>query len=208
MNYENKNINIYKKLITIHGIDNVNSLGYGDKQSQLQRFTKLIEIGEFKENTSILDVGCGYGDLYTFIKNNITSPTIQYTGIDLMDDFVHIAKNKHIDKNISFSKISFNDHFEMCKKYNIKYDYILSSGIFSFYIENWNEYVKKTLSNMFSICNIGIAATFLSVNGDKKIEDRMYMNPKDMIDISSNITYKFKLDHTYRKNNFIIYLYK
>jgi len=55
--------------------DSVKTVGWSSKKDQYLRFEKLFENIEVN-NKSILDIGCGLGDLIFFIKKNIKAKTL------------------------------------------------------------------------------------------------------------------------------------
>ena len=64
------------------------SLGW-DKGNQQVRFDVLTSQYSF-EQKSILDIGCGFGDLLDTISKKTSQ--FDYTGIDLSEDFIKKAK--------------------------------------------------------------------------------------------------------------------
>ena len=67
---------------------NVRSL-WGSTESQRIRFKILAEMGDFN-NKSVLDVGCGFGDFYTFLREQNIHPA-KYCGIDISENYVKNA---------------------------------------------------------------------------------------------------------------------
>lgn len=129
---------IYKrKFFENMSIDDVKTLGWSSIKSQEYRFKILLEIGVSTDDT-ILDVGCGYGDLSKNVKN--------YVGIDIRKLAIDIASKRYCDKKF------FNcDIFEI----NDNYDWIIASGIFCFNSYDWYEYTKKQLIKC-TICVIKV----------------------------------------------------
>jgi ubiquinone/menaquinone biosynthesis C-methylase UbiE len=122
----------------------VKSLGWGSKYSQEKRFEVLLEIPGFKKTDSVLDVGCGYGDLSKHIEN--------YTGIDLRKSAIDVACKKYGD-----SKFFHCDIFSI----DSTYDWVFGSGIFCF-TKDWKKYTELHINRMYSISNKGTAFNFLS----------------------------------------------
>jgi 2-polyprenyl-3-methyl-5-hydroxy-6-metoxy-1,4-benzoquinol methylase len=56
------------------------SLGIGSRESQDIRFRVLTEIGDLT-NAAILDVGCGFGDLHSYLERR--GIPVRYAGIDI-----------------------------------------------------------------------------------------------------------------------------
>jgi 2-polyprenyl-3-methyl-5-hydroxy-6-metoxy-1,4-benzoquinol methylase len=62
--------------------------------TQEARFRVLTAIGDL-EGCSVLDVGCGFGDLYEYLCRN--GVNVDYTGVDLSPDLLEIARQRHPD---------------------------------------------------------------------------------------------------------------
>lgn len=88
-----KNITFYSALVEKYGI-NVKSLDWGSRESQELRFKILSQLTDLNAK-SILDVGCGLGDLYGWLeKNNIKT---NYKGIDITPKMIEKAKERFIN---------------------------------------------------------------------------------------------------------------
>ncbi len=85
--------------------ESAKSLGWKNRESQRIRFSNLIElIEEHSQNwksCSILDFGCGMGDLLNELRK--VGFYGKYTGVDLSENFIDVAlKNYGKDENSSF----------------------------------------------------------------------------------------------------------
>lgn len=67
----------------------VEALGYRDQASQTKRFEALASVGDLS-GASVLDVGCGHGDLKGFLDTRFHG--FDYVGIDQMAEFVQQAR--------------------------------------------------------------------------------------------------------------------
>lgn len=202
MNKKEKIINLkfYKKLFDKYG-DDVKSLEWGSKVSQEKRFKILCEIGNL-DNTSILDVGCGMGDLYYFLKQKRIR--FRYTGYDIFPDFIKIAKKKYPMANFKIKDI-------LTQKENKKFDYVFSSGLFNVKVGNNEDFVKKMLKKMFEICKKGVGVNFQSIYCDKEYlndEDTYFFSPEKVLFTAFQLNRKIILRHDYMPHDFTIYIYK
>ena len=67
------------------------ALHWNSEQSQNLRFKILLSLVRDEISTcKVVDIGCGFGDLYHFMK----SKPLQYIGIDVMDEMVEEAKKR------------------------------------------------------------------------------------------------------------------
>ena len=92
--YQNQ---IKKKLKKNHLI-----VGWGSRKTQVLRFENIYKYFN-KDNFSVLDVGCGLGDFYKFLKKKKIK--FKYSGIDINEDFINICKKKY--KKANFIKSHF-----------------------------------------------------------------------------------------------------
>ncbi|MCX6762872.1 MAG: class I SAM-dependent methyltransferase [Candidatus Moranbacteria bacterium] len=72
----------------------IKSLMWKSYASASIRYKELIKDIDFN-NKSILDVGCGFGDIIPFISSKSTS--FEYTGIDLTEEFTREAEKRYPD---------------------------------------------------------------------------------------------------------------
>ena len=82
-------------------------------------------------NSKIYDVGCGFGDLYTFL--NKKKIKFDYTGLDINKNFLEFARKK----NARFIQ------FDLRKDKIPKADWIISSGVFNHKKTTDYTFIKK-----------------------------------------------------------------
>jgi len=170
----------------------VKSLGWGSTYSQESRFRVLLEIQGFKPEDSVLDVGCGYGDLSTHVTT--------YTGIDIRDRPIQEAIRRY--PTAKFAVQSIDTVTE-------RFDWVVASGIFAFDTPNWSEAMVETVSAMFRVCTKGVAFNVLSGNTPhQKDPDMKYVVPSELVETIAKISPKFTLRHDYLVNDMTVYLYK
>ena len=111
-------------------------VGWGSKKSQETRFNSLINNIDISKKITLLDVGCGKGDLLKFI-NNKKIKKISYTGLDVNKNFINIAKKKY-----KGNKFYYGDFLKLDIK---KYDIIFISGLLNLRVNNHKNFLKKIL---------------------------------------------------------------
>ncbi|EOX4941682.1 class I SAM-dependent methyltransferase [Vibrio alginolyticus] len=82
----------HRKRYRQFGKDRARTLGWADKYSQISRFEALCR-GLTLDGSSILDIGCGYGDLLAFIELTGLHPQ-SYIGIDQQKQFISEARKR------------------------------------------------------------------------------------------------------------------
>lgn len=96
------------------------SVGWISRERQNLRFEKLI-VG-IADKDSVLDFGCGLGAMFGYLRElNIEC---EYTGIDIVAEFVKKSKKTHVCGNFYTASI-----FDVTDCF----DYVLSSGVYAFY---------------------------------------------------------------------------
>lgn len=172
----------------------------GGVESQKQRFDVLLTIGDLC-GKSILDVGCGFGDLYGEIQKRKYKIS-KYVGIDIVQEIIQVAKNRYT--NISFKCIDFFKDNGV-----VEYDYVFGSGLFFLSGNDWEAYMLEMIEKMFNVCKFGVGVNYLSSFSRNKDGFSYYANPDSVLKlIMNNITSKVILKHNYRVNDFTIFLYK
>ena len=102
MNHKEKATIIYyhRHRIAEHKDGTAKDLGWKGEESQQKRYEVISSLCDFN-NSSSLDIGCGYGDLKAFLDQKFSN--FIYLGIDQMPEFV----DRCIERYAGFA----NTHF-------------------------------------------------------------------------------------------------
>jgi SAM-dependent methyltransferase len=163
-----KNVEHFNSLYATHG-DSHLTAQYSDRDSQERRFAILSGVG-VEQNSSVLDFGCGLGDLLGYLKR--TNGFVgQYTGIDLSSNIVNRAQSKYPDA--TFLNVDIHQKYEIEPA-----DFVLISGIFNikFGASDWR-YLTDTLKLLFSSSRKAMAFNLLSTYVDYFDEELVYFDP-------------------------------
>jgi len=129
-----------------------NKVGWNSRESQQNRFHQITKKFDI-QYSSVLDYGCGVGDLYEFLNNRY--PSFKYLGVDVNQNMISIARNKHAAEFQHFNDI--NDLYDN----EIEADYILASGVFSFKIEDYKNIYKSEIKELYEFCKNGLSFNML-----------------------------------------------
>ncbi|OVE81100.1 hypothetical protein BVY03_04685, partial [bacterium K02(2017)] len=124
--------------------DDLKKVSWSSRTTQEARFRIFDQLGDLN-NHSLLDIGCGLGDFYRYLTNQ--GLIIDYTGFDIMPEFILKAGKKYPKAKFATKNILFNPP-------NHQFDYCFSSGIFAF---GNLSFFKQMIEKSFSICKIGYA---------------------------------------------------
>jgi len=175
--------NAYKK----HGIS-ARGLNWSSEDSQNIRFKIITHFLRDKLSTcSIVDAGCGFGDLYLFWQD-MGLHVKSYVGIECMNDFVDISK-----KRVSNCVFTCRD---ILKDELIYADWYVASGSLNILtsFETW-----LFLEKMLMYSKEGIIFNILE--GDKKSENFNYQKKEDIIRFVKQKGFTCKVVEGYLQND-------
>ena len=191
-----KLIDYYNRLFDQFGYSH-KTIGWGKKR-HFFRYEVLLSKFNVK-NCSLLDFGCGFGDLSDYLIEK--SIPVDYYGVDINEKLIKEGKNQNPERNILFSD-PLNDGL------NRKYDYIISSGVHNTKISDNLSFIKKTFKLFDSYSNKGFSINFLSNNCDYFEDNLYYSNPSEIISIALNYSQKILIRHDYMPYEFTVIVYK
>ena len=205
----------FEGLLAQHG-PNHKALDWNSVDSQHLRYKIIKEIfvyGRKAAGISVLDVGCGLGDLYGFFKAEgiLSRNRIDYTGYDIAPKLIEAAKKKYPEAKLEVKDILLERHVP-------KFDYIFCSGIFNIRIDDEEthlEHVREMLFRAYDLAGCGVAVNFLS-QGGLPIGDAeginsgryYYFDPEKIMDYVRFVCSRFMIRHDYHPGDFTVYLFK
>lgn len=196
INEKKKIIELYEGRLDKYGY-NHKTIGWGDLESQQLRFEILSKIANL-DNSSICDLGCGFGDLYKYLNNMYDK--IDYLGIDISEKLILEAKKQYPD--VKFKVDDILEH-----KVSEKYDYVLSSGALTYKTENHEMFIENMLKAMVNMANKGVAVNFLSSYVDYKLEKNFHFSPEAAFSMAKKIVKNVVIRHDYPLYEFTLYMY-
>jgi ubiquinone/menaquinone biosynthesis C-methylase UbiE len=167
----------------------------GILKGQSIRFQVACEIG-IKNDSSVLDIGCGFGDFCGFLR--FKKIKVKYHGVDINDDFIEIAKKKYPYGKFEVRDIESNPITK-------KYDWVIGIGISTL---SSSENIKPILREMFKICKKGIVIDFLSSYVDYKEKNLFYTSPEQIFKYAKTLSKRITLRHDYKPFEFCLYIFK
>ena len=188
----------YEDKVRTYGFDH-RGLGFRSRSSQIKRFEALLAVGDL-DGRSVLDVGCGFGDLLAFLQERDIAPI--YTGIDICEPMVRrcVERFGHAGRFVVADVLEHEPQEP--------YDYVLASGIFGLDAEGVRDRILPTLEHLVRCARIGVAVNFLSAAYPNPAENRIYVEPGKAIEVALTLAPSVRLDHTYLPNDFTLYLYR
>jgi SAM-dependent methyltransferase len=195
----NEYINRYTERFNEFGFS-PETLGWGKNSKQTIRFGVLSEYALKYKKSSVLDIGCGFADLYLFLKTNGWEG--KYTGTDLVP--VLLEKARELYPEIDLLQIDIED--EELKSA----DYVIASGIFNAKIsEESNEsHIEKSLELMFKLCNKALCVDFMSTYVDFQKDAAWHTSPEWAFNIAKKLSKRIILRNDYMPYEFSLIIFK
>jgi SAM-dependent methyltransferase len=175
-------------------------VGWLTAESQKVRFEALASV-EPLEGMKILDLGCGLGGLYGFLKERGIG--VDYTGVDLFPPLIQEARKLN-------PGIRFETRVLLAQPYPSRnFDYVFLSGVFNVKVrDNW-KYMRALLGAALRQCRRALAFNVLNAEADLREPDRFGANPRDLVSFCRRLgpSRVQLLDH-YHPLDLTVFLYK
>ncbi|MDO8510055.1 MAG: class I SAM-dependent methyltransferase [bacterium] len=186
----------YERALAQFGPHDPQTLHWGSKLNQVKRFEVLAAVGDLR-GKSILDAGCGTGDLYQFLSD--AKVPVNYTGIDIVPDFIRIARERF--PNVRFL---LKDTFEE----NSGYDYVVASGTMSFKVHDNDRFYFEMIRYLYGLAKTAFAFNMLDRATHVDNETFAAYDPRQVADFCGTFCDHVQVVTDYLPDDFTVYLYK
>jgi len=189
----------YRKRWEQYGYDS-RTLGW-NKDCQWVRFDAAFEGLREEDFESVLDVGCGFGDLLGYLRSKGWRG--RYTGLDLMDELIQEARKRYsTDSAAEF----FRDDiaaFDRSGKSNMA----VAVGVFNHRLHQDNlDFVRETVEKMWNLTTRVVVCDFLSISADveRREHELYYADPARLYQFASGFSRRIMIHHAYMPFEFQI----
>jgi SAM-dependent methyltransferase len=178
----------------------VQALGWRDAAQQELRFRIMAEGLPDLAGASMLDVGCGFGDFYDYLRGR--GCDVRYTGCDLSPDVLDVARARHPDV-----VLEQRDILEVPYPAQ-SFDYVCMSGIFNHRTSDNEGFLRQMLAVAFDACTKGVAANMTTRYVDYQDAHLYYFSPEEVFRHCRTLTRRVALRHDYPLYEFTIHVYR
>lgn len=174
---------------------NVRALGWGSDEQQRYRFEQVL-LGVPLEGKSVLDIGCGFGDLLSCCLDAGCKPA-NYIGWDINPDLIAEAKNQH--PSSTFTVLNLAEQVTANPVAHVG----VMLGVLNFnFKDNYDNksFTKMMIEKAFSAVSETLVVDFLSTyrTPDYPEEDFVfYHDPTEMLAYALELTPNVRLLHDY-----------
>jgi SAM-dependent methyltransferase len=176
----------------------VQALGWKDREQQYLRFEILADIGEL-DGKSVLDVGCGFGDLLGYLTE--AGKRVEYTGIDINPDIVSEARKRY--PGVRFECQDLTE-----QRVDGHFDYVIESGVFNHKLSDNERFMRDMLSAMFDHCVSAVAANMMTSYVDYRDDHLFYYDPGEALGFAKELSRFTSIRHDYPLYEFTLFVYK
>ena len=172
----------------------------GGKQSQVDRFEQILRLAPSLHGCSLLDVGCGFADLYSYLEEHGVS--VRYTGFDLCEEMIEVCQQRYPEASFWLGGVIDSPLPPG------NFDVAVASGIFNFSNPDWDAYVVETVKKMFQLSTQAVVVNFLSSFSQSPSSDSYYVEPNHVLQLlMREVSPWVTLAHDYRWNDMTVAVY-
>lgn len=188
----------YERAFGEHGED-LASLGI-PKGKQDERFSAKFDIG-VAPGDSVLDFGCGFGDMYPFAEQRKID--IRYTGVDITPSFIDVARSRHPAADFRMVDVLSEPAVE-------RWDWCFVVGALNLALPDGGSlaFIQSVMQRLFEISNKGIAVDFLSSFVNFEAEGHFHADCGEMLQFAHSLSRRVVLRHDYLPYEYTLYVYK
>jgi cyclopropane fatty-acyl-phospholipid synthase-like methyltransferase len=174
--------------------DGAQGMDWKDEASQHLRFERLLLHLDRAGSLSVLDVGCGNGELLAFCRAR--GRDVRYLGIDVCEEMVAACRRRFGPDAAALASTAD------LARLGRTFDYVVASGTFNVKQEvdeeAWGRYVRRSIAEMFAACRIATVFNAMSTRVDYRYDHLYYLDPAAVPALADLCgTRRFRLDHSY-----------
>ena len=178
---------------------NYDVLDWASAEAQQIRFAVLADNVELNGKT-LLDVGCGLGDLYAYLKSRGIS--VDYCGVDLLAEMTGAAAGKNPDAKFISGDIFAPDSKTLAP--NERFDVVFCSGMLNLDLGNNDEFLPDAMLRMLELSKEHMVVNLLHVRCEKKYPHCAYYDPQAVMSILEPANCGVRLIDDYLPNDFTL----
>ena len=180
------------------GSGSVEALGWRNLHTQTTRFEALVRIGDLAGRT-VLDVGCGHGDLRGFLRAN--GHDVEYLGLDHLPELLDVAVERYGDWLRTRFLLGDFSSADLPRT-----DYVLCSGALS-YRQRDPDFIPRVIEKLFRTCRLGLGFNLLrsAAQADGIL---VAHEPARILEVCRRLTPDVTLSEGYLPDDFTVFLYR
>ena len=195
-----KNNKVFDARVEKHGVSS-SAVRWDDQQTQYLRFFELVKTFDLSDqNKTVLDVGCGNGELLKFL--NFLGFRGQYFGVDINQKLINQAKGQFGPERFTLTDI-------MVDTIDRKFDYVVMSGLFNTNVGQSMDWINDFTKKMFSLTKDTLSFNAVSTHVSYHDDEIFYIAPEEMLRFCiENLSPRVTLTHHNLPYNYTVIISK
>ncbi|MBL7221408.1 MAG: methyltransferase domain-containing protein [Phycisphaerae bacterium] len=181
------------------GRENYDVLDWSSAEAQQARFAVLVDNVPLDGRT-LLDVGCGLGDLWAYLKGRAIS--VDYCGVDLLPEMTASAAAGNPDARFVCGDIFDPDGCAMGIGGN--FDVVFCSGMLNLDLGNNAKFLPKALRRMLELSQEHMVVNLLHSRSKMRYQHCAYYDPEIVMKILEPMGCQLRLIDDYLPNDFTV----
>jgi SAM-dependent methyltransferase len=169
------------------------TLGWDKRQHRL-RYAALLEHWP-RQPLSVLDVGCGFGDLAGFCEAG--GRPVAYTGIDLSPELIAAGRRAAPGRDLRVWDWDLQGAPG-------RFDLVLASGLFHHRLVDSEGFIRRMLRRFAAAARMGFAVNFMSSTAERRYPHLHYAEPAIMLAEGLALSRRVLLRHDYMPFEFTL----
>lgn len=177
------------------------TLGWGKNGRQDVRFSVLAESALADPESSVLDIGCGFADLYEYLAARGWKG--RYVGLDIVPKLLEVARERRPELELRQFDISEGiGDLEA-------FDYVIASGVFNAKLPVGNNQlnIQRSLANMFELARTAVCVDFMTTHVDFQQDGSWHTDPSWALNEALAISPRVKVRNDYMPYEFALFIY-
>jgi SAM-dependent methyltransferase len=171
-------------------------LDWASAQSHLARF-EIFARNVPLQDKSLLDVGCGLGDLLTYLDS--LGLRVRYTGVDLLEKMVQAARSNH--PGIDFVQ---GDIFQANPFEPESFDVVFCSGAFNLNLGNNEQFLPRAVATMLELARQYAVFNLLHSRAASQEQTYFYYHPDQVREMLRDCPCQVRIIDDYLRNDFTV----
>lgn len=190
----------YQEKFKKYGVD-PKSLFWVTRGAAHQRFRQIWAEIDFN-GKSVLDIGCGFGELGKFLTKRFRD--VSYTGIDIVPEFIREGKKLYPYLNLMVADY-------LSGSLGGKFDVVVASGVLNSNIGDNMGYRKRAIKKMFEYADKILVFNMLGGHPrpeNDKDSNVWYADSIEILKYCMSLTHRVILRHHYHPRDFTVFMFK
>jgi SAM-dependent methyltransferase len=170
--------------------------GWESAEAHFARFKAFLDNAD-PAGKKILDVGCGTGELYAYLRRRKIA--CGYTGIDILEEMVARARDEHPEAAFLCLDLFKVDHVPACDC-----DILFCSGLFNINMGNNYRFLGNAFEVFSAYARERIVVTLLSDSSEDKEDTYFYYSRDEVRRVLSRPGRLLHIIDDYLPNDFLV----